>query len=271
MRKPHHVPLSAQALAILKEAHALSGRGKYVFPGIRTPLRPLSEHAQQRLTPLATAADEMTTHGYRSTASTLLNSPGKWSSDAIERALAHTDDDKVRGATTAANGANGLRWPRGGATTLLRCATRRSRRAGDARFGRVVAARTSGRDIPRLTSGRGFGPSTLDSRVGDRAAIEAAYQASRSGAIAALRNHIRAQLEALEIPPAAILRSDELQAYVLARAFRAIVVQGGHKVRKLPTPRSQYNEFRDVAYFVLRGRAGGAGPSARRTKRRIRP
>ncbi len=41
--------------------------------------------------------DQMTSHGFRSTASTLLNESGKWSSDAIERALAHKDSNKIRG------------------------------------------------------------------------------------------------------------------------------------------------------------------------------
>lgn len=99
MRRPHVVPLSRQALAILKEAKLLAGRGRYVFPGIRTPLRPLSENTlNAALRRLGYGADEMTTHGFRSTASTLLNESGKWSPDAIERALAHTDDDKVRAA-----------------------------------------------------------------------------------------------------------------------------------------------------------------------------
>ena len=99
MRRPHVVPLSTQALEILKEAQPLSGRGRFVFPGIRTPLRPLSENTlNAALRRLGYGADEMTTHGFRSTASTLLNESGKWSPDAIERALAHADDDKVRAA-----------------------------------------------------------------------------------------------------------------------------------------------------------------------------
>ena len=48
--------------------------------------------------PGAYASDEMTAHGFRSTASTLLNESGKWSSDAIERSLAHKDKDDIRGA-----------------------------------------------------------------------------------------------------------------------------------------------------------------------------
>jgi integrase len=47
---------------------------------------------------LGFTGDEMTAHGFRSTASTLLNESGKWSADAIERALAHGDSDKVRAA-----------------------------------------------------------------------------------------------------------------------------------------------------------------------------
>ena len=47
---------------------------------------------------LGYTTEEMTAHGFRATASTLLNESGKWSADAIERALAHGDEDKVRGA-----------------------------------------------------------------------------------------------------------------------------------------------------------------------------
>jgi len=49
---------------------------------------------------LGYASDEMTAHGFRATAATLLNGSGKWHPDAIERALAHGDADKVRAAYT---------------------------------------------------------------------------------------------------------------------------------------------------------------------------
>jgi integrase len=97
MRNEHAVPLSQQALAILEEAKAFSGRSKYVFPSIRTGMRPMSENTVNvALRRLGYTGEEMTAHGFRSTASTLLNESGLWSSDAIERALAHKGSDRVR-------------------------------------------------------------------------------------------------------------------------------------------------------------------------------
>lgn len=103
MRRPHAVPLSRQALAILDALRAITGgeegyRG-YVFPSLRTRQRPMSENTlNAALRRLGYSSDEMTAHGFRATASTLLNESGKWSVDAIERALAHGDSDAVRGA-----------------------------------------------------------------------------------------------------------------------------------------------------------------------------
>jgi integrase len=98
MRNEHAVPLSRQSLAILEEARTLRGKSKYVFPALQTWLRPMSENTlNTALRRMGFSNDEMTSHGFRSTASTLLNESGKWSSDAIERALAHKDANAVRG------------------------------------------------------------------------------------------------------------------------------------------------------------------------------
>jgi integrase len=99
MRKAHQVPLSRQAVELLTEVRFISGPTGYVFPSIRTRSRPMSENTVNAgLRRLGYASDEMTGHGFRSMASTLLNESGKWSADAIERALAHGDTDKIRGA-----------------------------------------------------------------------------------------------------------------------------------------------------------------------------
>jgi integrase len=99
MKREHVVPLSRQAVAVLTEARGLTGDGRFVFPGQRTPRRPMSENTlNAALRRLGYGADEMTSHGFRSTAITLLNESGKWSVDAIERALAHGDSDAIRGA-----------------------------------------------------------------------------------------------------------------------------------------------------------------------------
>jgi len=98
MREQHIVPLSTQAVAILRELHALTGTGRYVFPGARTNGRPMSENTvNAALRRLGYAKDEMTGHGFRSMASTILNELG-WHRDAIERQLAHAERNAMRAA-----------------------------------------------------------------------------------------------------------------------------------------------------------------------------
>jgi integrase len=100
MRKPHRVPLSSQALELFGHLRAIVGdRQGYVFPSIRSTARPMSENTiNGALRRLGFTGDEMTAHGFRAMASTLLNESGKWHPDAIERALAHQDSDNVRAA-----------------------------------------------------------------------------------------------------------------------------------------------------------------------------
>jgi integrase len=99
MRRPHYVPLSRQSLEILRELHKITGPFGHVFPSIRTSLRPMSENTiNAGLRRLGFSGDEMTAHGFRALASTLLNESRKWSADAIERALAHGDSNRVRAA-----------------------------------------------------------------------------------------------------------------------------------------------------------------------------
>lgn len=98
MRVMHIIPLSQQAMDILHELKGLTGEGKYLFPSLRSTKRPMSENTvNAALRRLGYAKDEMTGHGFRSMASTLLNEQG-WNSDAIERQLAHSDQDGVRAA-----------------------------------------------------------------------------------------------------------------------------------------------------------------------------
>lgn len=98
MRRPHAVPLSRQVRAYLLELHALTGPAGFVFPAFHTSLRPLSENTiNQAFRRMGYAVGEVTAHGLRTTASTLLNESGKWSPDAIERSLAHADTDAIRG------------------------------------------------------------------------------------------------------------------------------------------------------------------------------
>jgi integrase len=96
-RVAHHVPLSRQALAILRNIQSLTGGGKYVFPSARSASRPMSENTiNGALRRLGYGGDVMTAHGFRSTASSLLNQSGRWNPDAIERALSHKEANQVR-------------------------------------------------------------------------------------------------------------------------------------------------------------------------------
>ncbi|MEW8293626.1 MAG: integrase arm-type DNA-binding domain-containing protein [Candidatus Thiodiazotropha sp.] len=98
MKTVHIVPLSTQAVAILNEIKPLTGHSKYVFPSVRTLKRPMSENTvTAALRRLGYASGEMTGHGFRSMASTILNEQG-WHRDAIERQLAHMERDSVRAA-----------------------------------------------------------------------------------------------------------------------------------------------------------------------------
>lgn len=98
MRQPHVVPLASQALAIIEELKPLTGKGVHLFPGARGRGRHMSENTiTAALRRLGFTKDDMTGHGFRSMASTLLNELG-WHRDAIERQLAHQERDAIRAA-----------------------------------------------------------------------------------------------------------------------------------------------------------------------------
>jgi integrase len=99
MRREHKVPLSKQALAIIEELRAITGNGKYLFPCLFTPQRPMSENTLNvALRRLGYQQTEMTSHGFRAMAASLLNESGKWHPDAIERQLGHQEANAVRRA-----------------------------------------------------------------------------------------------------------------------------------------------------------------------------
>lgn len=99
MRKDHQVPLSKQSLAILKLARKVSSDRPHVFPSTSSVKRPISENTLNgALRRMGFEQDQMSAHGFRAMASSLLNESGKWQPDAIERALAHGDGNGVRGA-----------------------------------------------------------------------------------------------------------------------------------------------------------------------------
>lgn len=101
MRREHKVPLPRQALAILAAIEPLTAYSAFVFPAVSNPKRPMSENTMNgAMRRLGFGQEEMSSHGFRATASTLLNESGKFSADAIERALAHQEADAVRRAYT---------------------------------------------------------------------------------------------------------------------------------------------------------------------------
>ena len=98
MGEPHVVPLSRQALAILRELQPLARGGRYLFPSLRTRDRPMSDNTiNAALRRLGYTSEEQTGHGFRSMASTLLNEQG-FPPDVIELQLAHAERSKVRAA-----------------------------------------------------------------------------------------------------------------------------------------------------------------------------
>jgi len=98
MKEQHIVPLSDQAVGILREIQPLTGNGRYVFPSERGGARPMSENTiNAALRRMGYAKEEMTGHGFRSMASTLLHELGLPHA-AIERQLAHGERNKVSAA-----------------------------------------------------------------------------------------------------------------------------------------------------------------------------
>jgi integrase len=101
MRRAHRVPLSRQVMAILKQLQDLTGDGRFLFPSFRSPKQCMSENTvNAALRRLGYSQEEMTAHGFRAMAATLLNEMGIWNPDAIEKQLAHLDTSVVRRAYT---------------------------------------------------------------------------------------------------------------------------------------------------------------------------
>ena len=99
MRQPHKVPLPKRAIELLSELRMITGWCELLFPSIKSPKRPMSENTMNAaLRRMGYSGDEMTSHGFRATFSTIANESGLWNPDAIERALAHVETNKIRGA-----------------------------------------------------------------------------------------------------------------------------------------------------------------------------
>ena len=98
MKRAHIVPLATQTLKLLEELRGLTGKGVWLFPSTRNDGRPMSENTiRMGLRTMGYANGEMTPHGFRAMASTLLNENG-FPPDVIERQLAHVEGNAVRAA-----------------------------------------------------------------------------------------------------------------------------------------------------------------------------
>jgi len=99
MRREHRIPLSVQAAAILEDLEEITGDGKFVFPSVRSLRQPMSDNTlNAALRRMGYTKDEVTAHGFRATASTLLNESGLWDAHVIERELGHIERNEVRRA-----------------------------------------------------------------------------------------------------------------------------------------------------------------------------
>lgn len=105
MRRPHAVPLPKQALLVLEWLQAITGRGELIFQGFGKSAtaggtlepKPISENTLNiALRRMGYTPEQATSHGFRTSFSTMANESGLWSSDAIERQLAHADNDGIR-------------------------------------------------------------------------------------------------------------------------------------------------------------------------------
>jgi integrase len=99
MRRPHRIPLARQMITALKNLREITGDAELILPGMRGRGRSLSENIlNAALRRLGYGKDEMTAHGFRAAASSILNESGLWNPDAIEAQLAHVEGNAVRRA-----------------------------------------------------------------------------------------------------------------------------------------------------------------------------
>lgn len=97
MREYHVVPLSDQVVIMLGELHKITGHSKWLFPNTRRPREPMGPTTLNRALQFMGYKGRLVPHGFRGTASTILHEQG-WSSEVIERQLAHAERNKVRAA-----------------------------------------------------------------------------------------------------------------------------------------------------------------------------
>lgn len=114
MERDHIIPLSRQAIELLRGLHAVTGKGVYLFPNRADRSRPASHGGLWKLVDSIGWRNRFSPHGLRGTASTIMNESGRWSADVIERLLAHAEENKTRGSYNAAEylgqRAEALQW-----------------------------------------------------------------------------------------------------------------------------------------------------------------
>lgn len=114
MDRDHIIPLSKQALHLLKGLHAATGNRRHLFPNKADRSRSASNGALWKMVNSMGWSDRFSPHGLRGTASTVMNESGRWSADVIERLLAHVEENKVRASYNAAEylvqRAEALQW-----------------------------------------------------------------------------------------------------------------------------------------------------------------
>jgi integrase len=99
MRRPHRKPIPPAALSVLVDLQRHTGNRRLAFPSMQNAERPMSENTLNgALRRMGFTQEQMTSHGFRATASSLLNESGLWNADAIEAELAHISGDDVRRA-----------------------------------------------------------------------------------------------------------------------------------------------------------------------------
>ena len=98
MRSEHIVPLSHQAIALLTELRTLTCHSEYLFPGGQKRIPFMSENTLNKAIDVIGYKGRLVSHGFRATASTILNESGQFAPDVIERQLAHTERNKIRAA-----------------------------------------------------------------------------------------------------------------------------------------------------------------------------
>ena len=103
MKKPHKVPLSKEALRVLDSMKAISGHREWVFPSIKVPLNHMHEQTANAATIRMGFGGELVTHGMRSIARTAAEESGKFRTDVLEAALAHSKKDEIIAAYNRAD------------------------------------------------------------------------------------------------------------------------------------------------------------------------